>query len=161
MEAIGAASAIIAVLQITGTVIRVSTEYIRSAKNATKAAERLRKELRDFRGVLEELEDHAESNRASGGHTAEMRFLKTVEEPLFECKAMLQKIERKLDAGSESNRIKNALLWPFREKEVEKHVMALRGFKESFNLALTLDNANLIKDTWTDIKNLNAIEDGL
>jgi hypothetical protein len=53
---------------------------------------------------------------------------------------MLLRIEEKLRIPSESQKIKHALLWPFREREVEKHILVLRSFKESFHLALSLDN---------------------
>lgn len=56
MEVIGAVSAVTSLLQVTAHVIRLSTEYIRAARGAEKSAERICKELRGLRGILEELE---------------------------------------------------------------------------------------------------------
>lgn len=158
MEVVGAASSIIAVLQITASVIRVSTEYIRDVKGATKSAESLRKELRDFRGILEEVEEHAETERASGS-AAEMKFLKAIEEPLAERKLMLIQTENKLVGSGKVKTLGKALLWPFKEKENERIIVSLRSFKESFHLALSLDSTALVKDIWRDVKDLSLAND--
>ena len=141
MEVIGAVSAITSLLKVTAHVIRLSTEYIRAARGAEKSAERLRKELRDLRGILEELEAYEEQLKHDDVDVVEMRFLNAIQQPTSEAKAMLQSIGNKLEVSAQRHRIKSSLLWPFQEKEVEKQTEALSRFRETFHLALSLDTA--------------------
>lgn len=140
MEVIGSVSALISVLQLTAFVINATTEYIRTAKSADKAAEKLRKQLKAFRSILEELEEHAGDEKELGGKSAEMRFLRNVSETMTECRALLLKIQAKVEGPSDINKLKHAILWPFREKEVDKYIEELKRFTACFQLALNLDN---------------------
>ena len=159
MEGAGAAASVIAVLQITASVIHIISKYIRGVKGATKSAERLRKELRGFRGILEEVEEHGDVQRADGGAGAEMKFWKSIEEPLKDCKLMLTCLMNKLSTSGGKKTLGKALAWPFREKEFQEMVTSIGSFKQTFLLALSLDSTALVKDTWQDVKRMTSVED--
>ncbi|KAK8112577.1 hypothetical protein PG984_013103 [Apiospora sp. TS-2023a] len=141
MEAIAAASSIVAVLQVTATVIRVTTEYIRDAKGANKSADDLRRELKSLRDILEQ-------------------FMKSIDTTLKDCQATLLEIHNKLGISSGGSKVKSALLWPFREKEVEKRISALARLKSNLHLALSLGNTAIVKDIWRDVKGIAATQKG-
>lgn len=140
MEAVGAVASLLAIIEITAHVIRTSSEYIRGVKDATRAAQRFRQELRDFRTILEQLEERADAERTFGGDHAETKFFLSIQDSLDDCKLIVAKVEKRLTIPTEVVRLKRALMWPFREKEVEKFVDSLRGFKATFQLALSLDH---------------------
>ena len=140
MEVVAASASLIAVIQVTASVIRVSSEYIRGVKGSTKAAERLRNELKDFRSILEKVEEQAETERANGGEIAEMKFLSSIHTSFVDCNQLLVNVEKRLDTSSAVVKYRKALTWPFREKEIEKCISSLHNFKGTFQLALSLDS---------------------
>lgn len=79
---VGAVSSDTPVIKITARFKRISSEYVKSVKYATQSAGRLRKELKHFRGILEEVEEHLDVKMASAGTGAEIKFLQSFEESL-------------------------------------------------------------------------------
>ena len=159
MDGVSATASVGAILGITAKLIRISSDYIRSVKGATKSAEILRKELRDFRAILEEVEDHANNEWANGSPGAETKFLKVIEESLAECKLLLAQTEKKLGESCNARNIGKALVWPFKEKEFEKTITSLRSFKETFHLAVSLDQTVVLANISEGVKNISTTQD--
>ena len=148
-----------AILDIIAKLIRISSEYMKSVNGATKSAEVLRRELRDFRAILEEVEDHADAQRANGGPGAETKFLKAIEESLAECRLLLAQTEKKLGESCSAKKIGKALVWPFREKEFEKTITSLRSFKETFHLSISLDQTAVLANISQGVKDISTTHD--
>ena len=154
MVLVGAVSSDTPVLQIPARFKRTSSEYVKGVKYATQSAERLRKELKHFRGILEEVEEHLDVKVASAGTRAEMKFLQSFEESLAECKLIVARVETELGRFNDANKSGlgiETLLWPFQEKKISKIIAPTRSFWEGVHFAFNLDNAGVyVEDIWRE-----------
>ena len=146
MEALGAASAIISVTQLTGKVISIIYDYQRGARHASKQINAIKRELQQLRDVLERLEDLAsddENQSASFGAVAG---------PLNACQVELQRLETVLTSEKgRFSKLGQALKWPLKEKEVRECLDILAGQRSILQLALTADQRSV--DLGNDIYN--------
>ena len=155
MDPLSITASLIAVLQISGTVITALYGYRTSVKSASSDAARIISELNGLRGVLESLLQAIEkenSRVAPGGGESRLATLQTLAQPsgdLELCKADLEAASMKLgcyaapDSVSDWKKVKRALEWPFKEKDVTKLLMSMQRAKSTMHLALSVDQTAL------------------
>jgi ankyrin repeat domain-containing protein 50 len=161
MDPLSLTASLIAVLQISGTVISALYEYRTSVKSAASDAARIISELNGLRGVLESLlqaverEDGGEDlnvigapGSAGGSRLATVKALAQPNGELARCKADLEALCVKLGSHGAASvsgwkKVKRALEWPFKEKDVEKLLQSVQRAKGTMHLALSADQTAL------------------
>lgn len=142
MEPISLAGTLIAVLQITSSVISVCYNYRQGSKNASQEAIRISHELNSLKDVLESLlgfVEKSEPNDASRMSTLEL--LAKPDGSLFACQTELEKLKMKLDPGVGWRAVGKALAWPLKEDQTQKALSSLERLKSTMQLALSADQA--------------------
>jgi hypothetical protein len=171
MDPLSITGTLIAVLQISGTVISALYEYRSGVKSASTDAARIITELNGLRGVLESLlqavekEDAASGSGsansvvAAGSRLANFQALTHSNGELKRCQADLEAVSVKLggdDVGSRSGwkKVRQALVWPFKEKDVEKLLQSVERAKSTMQFALTADQTALTLEIHDGVSSL-------
>lgn len=139
-EALGLASSIISVLQLTYEVSNLCYGYIQSAKNASKTVERILAEVHSLGGALSGLEYL--SKHAKDSHLPALKLLGTKDGVLDRCKQVLEELKHRLTpASGRLQKLGKAMTWPLEEKEISNLLMMMERHKSILILALTGDHA--------------------
>lgn len=136
MDGLSTAASIIAVIQITGTVI----QYLGSVKGAPKERQRLLTELSNVTGILIVLKDEAENAENGESWNATFRSLNMPNGPLRQFHVALEALASKLSPGDGLKKIGRSLMWPFQEKEIRQLLSTIESQKALFNLARQNDH---------------------
>lgn len=152
-------ASLIAVLQISGSVISALYEYRSGVKDASRDAARIIEELNSLRNVLESLLRAVEREEASAESSRLSTFQKLLgpNGELERCKANLESIGEKLGAGRKGSTwesVKLSLVWPFKEKEIEKLLHNVERAKNTLNFALSADQIAMTLDIHEGVESL-------
>lgn len=155
MEVLGAASAIITVIQITAKVVSICYDYQTGTRHYPKKVVNITHELQNLRNILERLADMVQSQDDSN-----LMALPTLPDmlidsggPLDICKGELKQLQAKLaPARGRFEQISRVLVWPLMEKDVQKSLDVLARQRGLLQLALTADQTNMT----LEIKNATA-----
>ncbi|KAJ9369582.1 hypothetical protein DTO282E5_5711 [Paecilomyces variotii] len=172
MEALGSASSVIAVIQITGSLIKICWGYIGEAKDAKKDIQYLVKVVEDFQTVLEKLRSLLDGQNGQKLHVTQV-----LSRTIAECQWELEKLGEKLDAGrpkekNDENRKRDKVIrylgwrsikWPLERKEVEKIVSRIERYKRVFLAALQLDLVDVTVriDQKVDLAKLLTVDEAM
>lgn len=165
MDPLSITGTLIAVLQISGTVISALYEYRNGVKSASADAARIITELNGLRGILESLlqavekEDAASGSGAAGSRLANFQALTHPNGELKRCQADLEAVSVKLGGdgvGSLSGwkKVRQALVWPFKEKDVEKLLQSVERAKSTMQFALSADRTVLTLEIHEGVNSL-------
>jgi hypothetical protein len=130
-EAAGLAASIIAILQLSETVVG----YIRETVGAPAEQKKLAHEIVSTKNVLSELESKVDKPEWK----ATMDCLSAPEGPLEQLKSLLKELETKLtpkNAGGKRVKVMKSLAWPFAKPKVLETLSAIERLKSLFILAL-------------------------
>ena len=144
MDPLSATASVIAVIQITSQAFSLCQTYFQGVKSARKDIKRLRDEVTAFQDVLAGVADLADAP-----DSAQLSNLHLLTKPgglVQRCRADLEDLVARLQAGmGKDEKMKQfglrALKWPFSSKEVDRELVVLSRYKETFALALTTDLA--------------------
>lgn len=141
MEVVGTTSAVVELAAAAWKAYNICQEYYKEVKNAKRTIQNLRVEVGSLALVLSSISDlYKDGDSTTVSHVG---FLMKRGGPVQQCRDLLIEILAKLDLANESEDMKKfgkrALEWPFRAKEVEKLLSAVREHKGTFNLALAAD----------------------
>jgi hypothetical protein len=101
VEALGLAASVIAVLQLTSSVISICYDYGSAAKGANWELSDISKELEGLRNVLQQLEPLAkQSELAHSAGDAKLQVIGLLREPLRGCFKTIKDLEDKLATPS-------------------------------------------------------------
>ncbi|KAJ9302280.1 hypothetical protein DTO271G3_1146 [Paecilomyces variotii] len=172
MEALGSAASVIAVIQVTGSVIKICWGYIGEAKDAKEDIQYLVKVIEDFQTVLEKM--HSLLDVQNG---QKIPVTQALSRTISECRRDLEKLGKKLDAGrpkekNDENRKRDKVIrylgwrsikWPFERKEVEKIVGRIERYKRVFLAALQLDLVDVTVriDQKVDLAKLLTVDEAM
>ena len=152
-EALGVAASIIAIIQLTGTVV----QYISDVKDASKDGDRLLTELRTisvFLPILKDAADRAQSE-PGGQWMTTIRSLGVPNGPLSQFKLALETLARQLEPVVGWRKRARALVWPFKEKEVKDILGTIERQKSLFLLAVQNDHKGLSEAIQRDVLSLH------
>jgi hypothetical protein len=142
MAGLGEAASVIAVLQIAEDIGLKLFAYTQGVRHAKEDMTRLHSAVLAFRHVLEKVEDLKDHPSAMKLRT--FQLLNQPNGPVEGSLGELLELRRRLNTGEGNTEMRRvgwrALKWPFQRKEVDKIVLALEGYKATFNMALTADN---------------------
>jgi hypothetical protein len=142
MDPLSIAASLIAVLQISGTVISALYEYRKGVKDASKDAVDIIEELNSLRRVLESLLIATEKEESRVEGVSRLSTFRQLAEPngeLERCKTDLMALNAKLQPETGWGGLRRALKWPLKKSEVQSTLNSLHRAKGTLHLALSTD----------------------
>jgi hypothetical protein len=138
MDALSSAASIMAVIQLTGSLVKLCGGYIQEVKDARDEIITLQQAMTGLQGSLQDLLKLLRSHNAIALPTSS-RLAANV----TDCLSSLQDLEAKLDPGKGQKLMRKiglrALKWPLKRAEVEGAIQVLEQYKTSFLLSLQVD----------------------
>ncbi|KAL4990294.1 hypothetical protein BDW68DRAFT_45139 [Aspergillus falconensis] len=143
MDAVSSAASVIAVIQLTGSLVKLCGGYIREVKDAREEILSLQRAITGLQETLEDLQKLLRSNNEKALPTSSRLVVS-----ITDCCSDLQALEARLDPGKGKRLMKKvglrALKWPLKRTEVESVVKNLERYKSSFLLSLQVDQTALM-----------------
>ena len=146
-DPLSVAASIIAVLQLTGTVVR----YLANVQDATGYKSRLLLEVSGVKGVLETLRDLSQES-VQGDHI--LSTLSLLQEPLKHHEVTLRRLERALAPAQGLKKLGKVFKWPFEKGEIVDILGSIERQKTLFGLALQADHLELSRAIMLEIESL-------
>ncbi|KAL6716111.1 hypothetical protein ACLMJK_005677 [Lecanora helva] len=147
MDGLSAAASIIAVIQMTGTVIGCLDNVI----NAEKERKRLQDELWGIYGILIFVKEVSNSGQDGSWNTT-LRSLQAPNGPIQTLNSALQSLSERLATTNGAKKIGQRLKWPFKEKETKELFATIERQKGILILARQNDHILLTKATHTMVE---------
>ncbi|KAJ5992489.1 hypothetical protein N7451_008213 [Penicillium sp. IBT 35674x] len=143
MDALSSATSVIAVIQLTGSLVKLCGGYIREVKDARDEIFALQQAITGLQGTLQDLLSLLQSNNGIALPTSSRLATK-----ITDCLSNLQGLEASLDPGKGKKLMRRigvrALKWPLKRMEVQGAIQNLERYKSSFLLSLQVDHTSLI-----------------
>lgn len=143
MDPISITGTLIAVLQLTTTVISICYDYRQGVSSASREVLQISSSLNSLRDVLESLlgliEDSKSKSEGSESRLATVELLAKDGGTLDSCLEELLRLKRKLEPESGWRKVRKSLVWPLQEAEVKKALDRLERSKSMMLLALSAD----------------------
>ncbi|KAH7231010.1 hypothetical protein BKA59DRAFT_409280, partial [Fusarium tricinctum] len=144
-EAIGLASSIIAVVELSAKVFSLCLQYSRDVKNAKGDIEKLSKEVAAIQATTKELQTLLEGPRGK-----ELKATQQLVSAVEDGRSTLEKLEQKLQPSTGRRRMSRfglrALKWPFESKAVEETIEDLERCRGAISLALNIDQTVILQN---------------
>ncbi|KAF7164918.1 hypothetical protein CNMCM5623_009318 [Aspergillus felis] len=143
MDGLSSAASVIAAIQLTNSVVKICSTYIRGVKDARGDIITLQQTVAGLEGTLQKLKDFLQ-----GPHNARLTSSSALVKNITDCLSDLGALEKKIDPGSGKDLMRKfglrAWKWPLQRTEVDRIIQNLERYKSSFTLCLTIDQAALI-----------------
>jgi hypothetical protein len=138
MDGLSGAASVIAVIDISAKIASLCYQYSVAVKDAKDDIERVQRMVSDITHILEKIKQLLNSQDKTRLSTTQGLF-----NSIEQCLKELKSLETKLDAGKTRKTMSRfglpALKWPFSSKQVDKIVLNLEGYEQTFSLALQVD----------------------
>ena len=143
MDGLSTAASVIAVIQIAGFVASVLKGYYESARDARGNIQKLYHSVNSLETVLTALND-LKVRKSDSGLLLTTALLENPHGPLQQACRELESLRKKLGDPSRFDkriaRIRQSVIWPLQEKDVEKIVKVLDSHKSSLELEVGVEN---------------------
>lgn len=141
-EPLSLVASLIAVVQISGSVISCCYEYRKGVKNAPKDLSRVTSEVAGLRNVVEHLITLIDDEKmTSYTYLSTLAEIVTADGPLEICRHNLESLKSKLEFPiNERKALGRRLAWPLQEKEVTKTLASIYRTKSLLETALLVDH---------------------
>jgi hypothetical protein len=136
MAELGVAASIIAIVQITGTLI----SYLNDVKDAPKECSNCMIELSHSTTLLLQLRGRVSESKSEDPWYVNVQTLDVENGPLYQYKRSLDDLLEKVKTSSKMRKAVNALLWPWIKEDVARLFAKLERLKSLVNITLELDN---------------------
>lgn len=140
MDGLSGAASIIAVIDISAKIATLCFKYSTAVKHAKDDIERVQRKLDDIVHILKQLQQLLERQDKTALSTT-----RGLSGSLEECLKELKLLQAKLEPGKTRKTMSRvglrALKWPFTSKEVNKIVLNLEQYVQTFGSALQIDQA--------------------
>jgi hypothetical protein len=163
-EGLALAASIIAVIQISDTVISLCCQFIGKVRGAEKEVAQMITTITALKGFLEFLEKFV-GNDETGRHLPLLGMLSRPDGPLATCTNLLTDMEGKLRPKRDYNGVLKAITWPWKWKDIGKALETIEQQKTLIMLAMqgdstraTLAIQNKVKDIHHHVKDKNHKE---
>lgn len=138
MAGIGEAASVIAVIQISEDILSLCWKYYSGVKDAKKDMERLRDEVKSLNDVLMKVQRLLQAPEA-----IRLPVSNALAERIKQYMSELEGLRNRLDPGKGQKTMRRlglrALKWPFISEDVDKIITMLNRHRETFHLALNVD----------------------
>lgn len=136
MDPISFTASIIAILQLTSTVVG----YLHDVKDAPKDRARCATEASDLFSLLNNLKYRLEEADTERSWYTAVRALAAEDGPLDQYKLALEQLQPKVSSGSGIMKVGNILLWKFSKLEVNVILSRMERLKSLIQIALEMDH---------------------
>jgi hypothetical protein len=140
MDGLSAAASIIAVLQITGSVI----EYLNAVKDAPKECQQCTIEASHLQSLLMNLRYRLEQGQTGDPWFTAVRALSIENGPLDQYKQVLELLLSRVEIQDGVQKVKRLLLWKFKNEEVATILSRMERLKNLVNIALQMDHLSVL-----------------
>jgi hypothetical protein len=139
MDPLSITGTLIAVVQITTSVISICYDYRSGVASASRDVVQITESLNSLKEVLESLLRLIETTKA--GELLTVELLARDGGTLQSCQAELERLRGKLEPEKGWRKLRNSLVWPLKEGEMRRALEALERWKSTMQLALSADQA--------------------
>ncbi|KAL8809823.1 MAG: hypothetical protein Q9200_003089 [Gallowayella weberi] len=157
MEPLSASASIVALLQLSGTVI----SYLSDIKGGPKEIQRIRSEICSMPWILSILQTQADEGQQGNPWSSTLRVLNEPNGPLQQLHTVLKLLERKLAPASGMKRTGKMMKWPFEKGEIHSILNTVERQKSLINLARQNDHIALTKAIKDDVESMQLRVDDL
>ena len=151
MDALSSAASVIAVIQLTGSLVKLCGGYIQEVKNARDEISNLHQAIAGLQGTLQDLHKFLQSNDAKG-----LPISSRLVSNITDCLSDLRALEVRLDLGKGKKLIRKvglrALKWPLKRAEVDGVIQNLERYKSLFLLSLQVDQTYVYRARYFDFE---------
>ncbi|CEI70942.1 unnamed protein product [Fusarium venenatum] len=144
-EALGVASSVIAVVELSVKVLSLCLQYSREVKNAKDDIERLRKEVASFKATADELKALLEGPHGKALKTSQ-QLVSVIENGHSTLGKLKQRLQPSTGRKAMSRFGMRALKWPFERKDVEGTIQNLEHCRTNVSLALNIDQTVILQN---------------
>lgn len=146
MDGLSSAASVIAVIQLTGSLVKLCGGYIQEVKNARDEILTLQRAITGLQGTLEDLQKFLQSNDGKTLSTSS-RLVSNI----TDCLSGIRALEARLDSGKGKQLMRKvglrALKWPLKRTDLEGVIQNLERYKSSFLLSLQMDQRYVLSST--------------
>jgi hypothetical protein len=136
MDGLSVATSIIAVLQLTGEVIK----YLNDVKDAPKECQQCATKASNLQSLLINLLYHLNQRKCGDTWYTAVRALNVENGPLDQYKQALEQLRSKVEIQDGIQKVKRRLLWKFSKEEVASILARMERLKSLVNIALEIDH---------------------
>lgn len=136
MDPLSITASVIALVQLTGTVIG----YLNDFKDAPKACKEVKVEVANLYSLLIRLQCHLEQDDVTSPWYTAMRALNASGGPLDQYLQSLQLLELKVAADGHAHRFRRALVWTFSKEAVASILGRIERLKTLIGISLEMDH---------------------
>ena len=137
MDGISSAASVIAVIQLTGSIVKICGGYIQEVKDARDDIITLQRTVAGLEGVLQKFKE------LQGPHGTKLPTTSSLANNISDCLSHLEALEKKIYPGRGKRTMKRfgfrALKWPLKRTEADRIIQDLERYKSSFTLSLQVD----------------------
>jgi hypothetical protein len=146
-EALGVAAGVIAVVQISGQIVKYCYDYFKTAKNAKEDILKVINVVGGLQSTLEMLQRLLKEHGKDPEYPY-LRNLKSLTNAFDACEQGMRKLSTSLGIEVKTNvdpkgvkvTFKKKAKWPFEKKEIAEILKVIDSHRENFSLAITGDN---------------------
>lgn len=157
-EALGLASSIVALVQLSASVYSATSKFYREAKEAKSKVGALLTQTRNLSGVLQDLSLLMSSPvfDDAGVSIPDFRdtYIESCHSTLNRIKRRLEKAEGDFEAGSHRKLITRSLKWPFASQETDDLIAELGQHRDVLHLALSADTMSHLLQCLANTNNI-------
>lgn len=150
MDPLSVSASIIALLQLTGTVI----SYLSDVSDGPRELQRVRREISSALGILIMLQDQANQATQGDSFSSTLKSLNVPYGPFEQFHTALERLALKLAPVQGWRKIRKAFKWPFEKEEIHEILDIIERQKSLFSLARQSDHIALSKAIGGDIKTI-------
>ncbi|KAE9364611.1 hypothetical protein N431DRAFT_109437 [Stipitochalara longipes BDJ] len=155
MDPLSITGTLIAVLQITTSVISILYDYRSGVASASREVIQITEALNSLKDVLESILRLIETTKANELST--IGLLEKSGGTLQSCQAELERLRVKLVPEKGWRKARNSLIWPLKESEMRRALEGLERWKSTMQLALSADQASLSLSIKGDVEDLTQM----
>ncbi|KAJ5796214.1 uncharacterized protein N7518_004754 [Penicillium psychrosexuale] len=138
MDPLSGAASVIALVQVTGTIVQICGKYINNVKNATQDIQRFQEKIVALAQVLQSLD---KVTRGSNGN--KLTTTQDLVDTIAKCSSALARLKDKIDPETTQRGMRKwglrAFRWPLARSELDDAIMELEWYKTTFALSLQVD----------------------
>jgi hypothetical protein len=147
-EALGLASSVIALIDLSTKVATWCSEYYANVKNARDDIERLRGETQRLKETLKQVQ-----SLCDGPNGAKLQASQNLRDGVKDCGAQLAQLETRLEPRTRQKVMSRfgmrALKWPFRSNEMDGIMKKLGSCKDNISFSLQVDQTYVLSIIFT------------
>ena len=152
MDPLSVSASIVALLQLTGTVIN----YLSDVRSGPKELQRVRLEISSLPNILIMLQDQADQAKQGDSFSSTLDSLNVRNGPFDQFRASLERLASKLAPVKRRGQIGMMFKWPFEKDEIREILNTIERQKLLFGLALQNDHIALSRTIHKEFKEITV-----